>query len=87
MDLEKFIKTIALTSSDKDGEVLNAIKICNKILKEENKTWEEIFNYNKFIELEDENKMLKEKIQKSEENTDEIIQYILNKWEKNYEQI
>ncbi len=46
MDVNKFIKTLSLTTSSFDGECLNAIRLCNDTLKKENMTWELFFNKN-----------------------------------------
>ncbi len=67
MDLEKFVKTIALTDSSFDGEILNAIKKCNQTLKQENLRWSDVVG---------DMKMLNEKIQKLENNEREFLDYI-----------
>ena len=75
IDLNKFVKTIAMTSSSNEGEILNAIKICNDILKSENKTWEDVLQNNKDEEI----KMLKSQIKKHENNENELLEYILDR--------
>ena len=40
MDLQKIVKILNLTMSENDHEALLAIRMANKILKSENKTWE-----------------------------------------------
>jgi len=64
-----------MTSSSNEGEILNAIKICNDILKSENKTWEDVLQNNKDEEI----KMLKSQIKKHENNENELLEYILDR--------
>lgn len=40
----KLIKFMMLTNSESEGEALNAIRMANKLLKKEGKTWEEVIN-------------------------------------------
>lgn len=42
MDKERLTKLMALTTSDNDGEALNALRMANKMLMAERLTWEEI---------------------------------------------
>lgn len=72
MDTEKFVKIIAKTSSKYDGEVLNAIKLCNEMLRNEKLTWEEFLTRDK-----KEIKMLKEQI-------DDLLNYIFDNIGENY---
>jgi ABC-type nickel/cobalt efflux system permease component RcnA len=51
MDIEKFVKVISLTFSTSDGEALNAIKLCNEMLKKENLTWEDVIK-GSYLEIE-----------------------------------
>lgn len=44
MNFEKLRKLLALTMSDNDNEALNAIRHVNKLLKENNLTWDEFFS-------------------------------------------
>lgn len=39
---DKLIKFMMLTQSENDGEALNAMRMANKILKKENKTWVDV---------------------------------------------
>jgi len=41
--LEKLIKILNLTTSDSDGEALNAIRMANAILAKKDLTWEQVF--------------------------------------------
>jgi hypothetical protein len=42
LDRDKLAKMLAMTTSDKDPEVLAAISMCNAMLKKENVTWGDI---------------------------------------------
>lgn len=42
LDKAKFVKVMALTTSDKDGEALAALRIANKMLAAEKMTWGEV---------------------------------------------
>lgn len=42
MDLDRLAKLMGLTTSDQDGEALNAIRMANKLLAAEKTTWSEI---------------------------------------------
>jgi len=42
LDKTKLIKLLNLTSSNSDGEALNALRIANKMLTENNITWQQI---------------------------------------------
>lgn len=44
MNIEKFKKLLALTTSDSDNEALNAVRQANRLLKENNLTWDELFS-------------------------------------------
>jgi hypothetical protein len=44
MDKVKLIKILNLTSSDIDGECLNAIRMANKLLKANNLRWEDLIS-------------------------------------------
>lgn len=43
-DLSKLKKMMAMTTSSQEGEQLNAIRMANKILKDNGLTWEDIFS-------------------------------------------
>jgi len=43
MDQVKLAKLLMLTTSDSDGEALNAVRAANVILKKAKKNWEEVF--------------------------------------------
>lgn len=42
LDLEKFVKVMALTTSDQDGEALAATRMGNAILRRSGLTWEQV---------------------------------------------
>lgn len=42
MDRERLTKLLAMTTSDNDGEALNALRMANKLLAAEQLTWEEV---------------------------------------------
>lgn len=44
MDKQRLIKILNLTTSDADGECLNAIRMANKLLKKENLTWDQVLS-------------------------------------------
>lgn len=41
--MEKLIKLLNMTTSNNDGEALNAIRFCNRILKEKKWLWNDLF--------------------------------------------
>lgn len=42
MNTDRFLKLMRLTTSNRDGEALNAIRLANKMLKENNMQWDDI---------------------------------------------
>lgn len=44
MNFEKLRKLLALTTSDSENEALNAVRQANKLLKENNLTWDYFFS-------------------------------------------
>lgn len=42
MNIEKIVKLLNLTTSDSDGEALNAIRLANSILRKANRTWSDL---------------------------------------------
>jgi hypothetical protein len=51
LDKNKLRKLLDMTTSSHDGEILNAIKLANSQLKENNLTWEDIINNNGMIKI------------------------------------
>lgn len=48
MDKAKLVKLLNLSASDFDGESLSAIRMANKMIKEDRTTWDEIIQYGDF---------------------------------------
>ena len=44
MNLDRLVKLLNLTTSDADGEALNAIRAANSTLSNEKKTWSEVIH-------------------------------------------
>lgn len=42
MDRDRLVKLLAMTTSDNDGEALNALRMANKMLAAEKMTWEQV---------------------------------------------
>lgn len=42
LDRAKLAKLLALTTSDNDGEALNAVRLANKLVKNANETWDSV---------------------------------------------
>lgn len=49
----KLVKLLNLTQSDNDNEALTAIRMANKLLKSQNKTWEDVINRDKSWDAKD----------------------------------
>lgn len=62
MNRNKLIKLLNLTASSHDGEVISAINMANKLLFEEEKTWESV--------------IIKPTVKKQEVNDDQAIHYM-----------
>lgn len=43
INIPKLIKLMAMTTSDRDGEALNAVRLANRMLAHEHLTWEDVF--------------------------------------------
>lgn len=51
MDKERFLKLMMMTTSDADGEALNALRMANAMLKAEKKTWDDVLTQETVVNI------------------------------------